>query len=310
MAATPWCRTERCRSAVQAPSAYLATIGPGTTTKNTQVSSGATLDLNSTNVSNRQITINGSGNGGIGALINSNTSGLAVIAGSSFASVGITTATGASSGTVTISGGGGSGAAATANLGVTAASFAINGGTTIYTGAPTVTISGGGGAGATATAILTGGTVSGVTITADGTNFSSAPTLAFSGGTVGTAGTNPTATGNATNFTINSITITNGGSGYTSAPTVNDGTAVFTTPAVAGVMLAGNSSIGGPGNIEIDSPISGGYGITKVGAGNLSLTAANTYTGGTSLIAGTLILANVRAARPWAAATSPSTAAP
>ena len=357
--------------------AYLAAIVPGTTTKNTQVSSGATLDLNATNISNQQITIAGAGNGGSGALINSNTSGLAVVAGSSLASVGLASAAnGAYSSTVTVSGGGGSGAAVTANLGVTTASFTVSSGTDTYSGAPTVTIaggsgatatallgltaasftissgtdtysvapnvtiSGGGGTGATATAVLTGGTVTGITITNPGSGYTTAPTLAFSGGTISNGGTlapsatgnatyfevtgvnvtaaganftttptlsfsggtvtnagtlSPSATGNASNFVFNSISITSGGMGYTSAPTLSDGAAVFTTPAVAGVLLTNSASLGGPGNLEIDSPISGGYGITKVGAGNLYLTAADVYSGGTTVSNGTLQLGNAAA---------------
>ena len=121
---------------------------------------------------------------------------------------------------VTLTGGGGSGATATASLGVTAQSFKINSGDKVYSVAPSVAITGGGGSGATATAILTSGRVTGVTITAMGNGFTSAPSLAFSAGTVNSGTVNPTAVGNDSQFAVS--TITKGGTnvGYTSAPTV------------------------------------------------------------------------------------------
>ncbi|AXA66751.1 phage tail tube protein [Pseudomonas oryzihabitans] len=59
-----------------------------------------------------------------------------------------------------------------------------------YTSAPTVAITGGGGSGATATAAISNGAVTGVTITNPGSGYTSAPTIAFSGG----AGTGAAAT--------------------------------------------------------------------------------------------------------------------
>ncbi len=58
----------------------------------------------------------------------------------------------------------------------------VSAGGTGYTSAPTVTLSGGGGTGATATATVSGGSVTGVTITAPGTGYTSAPNVAFTGG--------------------------------------------------------------------------------------------------------------------------------
>jgi formylglycine-generating enzyme required for sulfatase activity len=51
-----------------------------------------------------------------------------------------------------------------------------------YTSAPTVNISGGGGFGASATATITGGVVTGITITGPGSGYTSPPSVSFSGG--------------------------------------------------------------------------------------------------------------------------------
>ena len=64
-----------------------------------------------------------------------------------------------------------------------------NGGTG-YTSAPTVAFTGGGGSGATAEATVVGGVVTKVTVTNAGSGYTTAPTIAFSGG----AGTGATAT--------------------------------------------------------------------------------------------------------------------
>ncbi len=67
-----------------------------------------------------------------------------------------------------------------------------------------------------------------------GTGYTSAPTVAFSGG----GGTGATATATVVGGIVTSITITKGGSGYTSAPTITltggGGTGVVSTAAVAG----------------------------------------------------------------------------
>ena len=76
------------------------------------------------------------------------------------------------------------------------ASIAVGGSMSGYTSAPTVTITGGGGFGATATAAVSGGVVTGITVTNPGREYSSAPTIAITGG--GGSG----ATGTATTGTV------------------------------------------------------------------------------------------------------------
>ncbi len=255
------------------------------------VAVGATLDLNGQTGVNEVITLNGTGVGGSGALMNNSAAAASV--GSGVTSLAVTAGGTHDSVPAVAIAGTGAGAAATATLGVTAASFTIAGGTTVYSGAPTVAISGGGGTGATATAVLTSGVVSGITITNPGTGYTTAPTIAFSAGTITTAGTNPTGTGNATNFAVSGITVTNPGSGYTSAPAVSFGTGTGTTATanLSSVIMATNTSIGGTGDLVLDAPVSGAFALTKIGIGALTLNAANTYSGATTITAGRFILA-------------------
>ncbi|MDZ4403244.1 autotransporter-associated beta strand repeat-containing protein [Prosthecobacter sp.] len=263
------------------------------TNTGTNVSATGTLDLGGQTDVIEVIRLNGTGFGGNGALINSGTAASIV---SGVASI-TQTASGSVPATLTLSGGGGTGATATVAMGVTSASFTINGGTTVYSAAPTVTISGGGaGITATATAILSGGIVTGITIVTPGSGYTSAPVISFSGGTVTTAGTNPSGTGNATSFTPSSYSITATGSGYTSAPTVafSNGTFAATT-TLSGIVLEGDSSIGGSGDITVDGVVSesgGSRTLTKVGANVLTLTnTGNSYTGGTIIDGGTVSIA-------------------
>ena len=262
-------------------------VGTGGTT----IGSGGTLDLNGQANINEVLTLNGTGVGSNGALING--SATAATIGSGVSSINVSgTFTGLNANTTVSIGAPTSGttAAATASLGVTASTFNITGGSTVYTGAPTVTISGGGGTGATAVANLSGGVVTGITITNAGSGFTSLPTISFSGGSVLLSGTNPTGTGVDGHFTLDGIAVTNNGSGYTTTPTVSVSSGSVTTTAnLTGVALASNSSVGGIGNLTVNAAISGsGTGLTKVGTDTLTLGAVESYTGATAISAGSL----------------------
>ena len=112
-----------------------------------------------------------------------------------------------------------------------------------YLSVPTVTITGGNGTGATATAVLTNGTVTGVTVNNGGSGYSGAttgqptiingkiitiPILAGSSGystaptvtITDASGTGATATATLSNGRVTAITITNGGTGYSATPTI------------------------------------------------------------------------------------------
>jgi autotransporter-associated beta strand protein len=265
----------------------------GNATSSTSITAGATLDLNGQQNINEVITVRGTGVSSVGGMINNNATTASISAGTVAS---ISTTAGGTHSTVpdvSISGGGGSGATAVATLGLSAASFTISGGTAVYSVAPTVTITSGGGTGATANAVLTSGVVTGITMTNNGTGYTSAPTIAFTGGTVTTAGTNPT--GNATNFIVAGIQVTNPGSGYTSAPSVtfSSGSGTMATANLSLVTLGAASSIGGSGDIVINPGITGSTNtLTKVGAGTVTLAGANTYTGATTISAGTLVIAS------------------
>ena len=266
--------------------------GFGSTNGATSITAGAVLDLNGQQAINEAITVRGTGISNSGALINSSATPASISSGVINISI---TAGGVHSGVpvVTISGSGGTGAAATATLGLSAASFTINGGTTVYSAAPSVTISGGGGSGAAATAVLSGGgVVTGISITSPGSGYTTAPTIAFSGGTVTTAGTNPTGTGNATKFTVSNIQVTTSGNGYTSPPgvTFGSGSGTAATTSLSSFTLGADSSIGGSGNIVIHPGITGAFSLTKTGAGIVTLNAPSAHTGTTTISAGTLAL--------------------
>ena len=86
---------------------------------------------------------------------------------------------------------------------------------------------GAGGVSAVATATVSGGGVTGVTITNHngGSNYTSAPPVTLVGG----GGTGATATAVITGGIVTAINVTNPGTGYTSAPTV-----IFGTPSAGG----------------------------------------------------------------------------
>ena len=113
-----------------------------------------------------------------------------------------------------------------------------------------------------------------IPVTSGGSGYLDTPVVAITNITA--SGSGATAVANVSGGTIVSITITCPGSGYGSGDTL-------------GVSLAG----GGGSGAVIGTPVLGvntGGGLTKLGAGTLTLSGANTYAGDTTVSTGTLAL--------------------
>jgi|GEM_PF-1101409 len=224
--------------------------------------------------------------------------------------------------TVTFSGGGGSGATAVATLtaGVVTAITVTNGGTgytsnptvTIaepgvvnainvasggvgytsvprvvlinYTSTPTIVFSGGGGTGAAATATITQGRLSAITVTNGGSGYSTAPTVAINGG----GGTGATATSTVAGGQVTGITITNPGNLTNATATA----VVSATGVVTGfVLTSGGSGYSGNPTVQIDAPVPGGVAANI--HFNTDITADRTVTLDGDRVLGQLILGDL-----------------
>ncbi|MES2657895.1 MAG: autotransporter-associated beta strand repeat-containing protein [Verrucomicrobiota bacterium] len=249
----------------------------------TTVNSGGTLDLGGQTSVSEAITINGTGVGGNGALVNSDTGSTAIIGGGIAQLSTATAGSYTSAPGVTIANGGG--ATANALLGLIVGSINLNMAPGSYSTAPVINITGGGGSGAAAT-VSTAGVI---TITSTGFGYTSAPTITISGGTL-SSGSAWTATGTG-NFGVTALQLTNAGTGTTGATSVSfDSGSATATSNISSVALGSASSVGGAGNLIINAPVTGGVGntLTKVGNGKLTLNGSNTYTGATAVNAGKL----------------------
>ncbi len=132
-----------------------------------------------------------------------------------------------------------------------------------------------------------------------------ATTLVESGGTLQLAGTGGYQIYSGVTLTVNSggvfdlnsqsnaFTALNlAGTGISSGGGLINSAATTTSTLMANVSLTANSSLGGGGNLVLPSGyvISGsGFGLAKVGAGTLTLGGTNTYSGWTTINAGTLV---------------------
>nr|USU31146.1 autotransporter-associated beta strand repeat-containing protein [Methylobacterium sp. OTU13CASTA1] len=98
----------------------------------------------------------------------------------------------------------------------------------------------------------------------------------------GLAGNNAGTQADAVTFTGGSNILALGASSsFTGAINVQSGSLSFNQSAGTGL----------PADVTLGASIIGAGGVAKLGAGTLTLTGANTYTGGTSIVAGTLIAA-------------------
>ena len=94
-------------------------------------------------------------------------------------------------------------------------------------------------------------------------------------------------------FTLSGTGISGAGALINSTTTSNS----FLTNGGSGVVLAGPTTVGGPGNITLASVVSGSGPITYAGTGTLSLTNANTFTAGITVNpSATVLLTNAASA--------------
>ncbi len=102
---------------------------------------------------------------------------------------------------------------------------------------------------------------------------------------------------NGQNDSFSTLTLSGAGPGGNGA-LINNSTASAITNGGSGVVLAGNTTIGGSGNITLASKISGsGMSLTYAGTATLALTNASTYSGGTIVNTNaTVLLTNAAAA--------------
>lgn len=105
------------------------------------------------------------------------------------------------------------------------------------------------------------------------------------------------------NQTLNNGTHTLNGTGIAGTGALRSlgGTKAITGTGTGGIHLASHSTIGvDTGNLTISQVVKGPGSLTKVGAGTLTLTGSNTYSGGTHVAGGTLALgaSNVLPATP------------
>jgi autotransporter-associated beta strand protein len=252
----------------------------GTTAGGTTVINGATLDLNGQSVGAEPLTISGVGVGGNGALVNSSAT-LATFAGN------ITNQTFTAGGKINLTGAVTGAAALTKTE---AGTLLILSGATDNTGLSLVVNDGEVGLAkasshspdvhAVGNMVVSGGYVRlGGT---GGDQIHDSATVTVTSGTFDTYGQSET----ITTLNLQGTGLSSGGA------LANSGVGVSSTfTPTGGTVLTGDTTIGVPvlsSSLQLNNPISGNFGLTKVGGGGLTLNGANTYTGNTTVLAGTL----------------------
>lgn len=258
----------------------------------TTVNSGGTLDLGGYTVQEK-ITLNG---GTLRSTANGSTVGSGIAAldvsasGSDFTT---------SNRTLVFTGGGGTSAVGNAQLGMTTASLNITSGTGAGWVVGDTIVVRGGGAQREAVFVVTsvsGGAITGYQIADSGYGYTGTPANAVSasnGISIPGGRTAPTFAFTTGNYMVAGIQITSAGSGYTSAPTVSvAGKSITATATLSGTELAADSSVGGTHSLNFASAISGAGQLTKIDSNTVTLSAENSFSGGTLVNAGTLVVAS------------------
>jgi fibronectin-binding autotransporter adhesin len=246
----------------------------GTILNGTTVSSGAALKLNAVNYSLAEaLTLNGSGISGAGALTNSGTS--------TFAGA-INIATNA-----TISPGGGT-------LDLTGG-VSKNGTTLTFAGGGTVNIMNNGITGSSPNSDLV---VDGTTVVLDTANSYNGPTTIQNSGTLKLGASNVMPTSPQTDLTVNTSSIFDLASFSDGVASLTGDSTAIVKNSVAGTtsILTVNPSSGSTTFAGVivgtNSGAQGDIALVKSGAGTLVLTGLNTFSGSTTINAGTLTAAD------------------
>jgi autotransporter-associated beta strand protein len=179
------------------------------------------------------------------------------------------------------------------NLGTGAVTLRAS--TTVTTSASSLTIGGNVG-GAFGLTKAGGGTLtlSGANTYSGGLNLSAGQLNINSAGALGT-GTFTVAGGSIDNSSGAAITDGNNNAQTWSGNFTFVGSNALNLGSGAVTLSAGRTVTTTAGNLSIGGVISGAYSITKVGAGTLTLSGADTFTGGTTLSAGQLNINNAKA---------------
>ncbi|MFZ5781135.1 MAG: autotransporter-associated beta strand repeat-containing protein [Pseudomonadota bacterium] len=267
---------------------YAFNLGGGTVKV---IGSALTASVNATLVNGTNSTINTNGLGATWSGVLSGAGGLIKDGGGTLTLTGANSYTGGTrvdAGTLLVSGGG--------TLGATSGSTTVNGGT-LDLGGTTQTQNGG--------VSLTSGTIQNGTLSSGGdfalgagvvsANLTGTGGVVKSGtGTVALSGNNTYSGGTAIEGgLINFVSAANFGSG---SITLNGGGLQWATGSTADI--SNSVSLGAAGgtfdtngnNVGLASSIAGAGSLTKAGAGTLTLSAANSYSGGTHVNAGTLMI--------------------
>ncbi|PJI76626.1 autotransporter-like protein, partial [Polynucleobacter brandtiae] len=273
----------------------------GTNAAGTSITSGAVLDLNGQNITTVEaLTINGTGISSSGAVMNSSASaatyaGLITLGSASSIVGGTGTIAISNVGTITgatfgLTLGGAVGGSVTSIIGTTSGTLTkSDAGTWTLSGANTYT-----GLTTISAGTLVAANSGALGTSAGGVTISSGATLALQGGitiadaiTVGGNGVSSAGAilNNSGSNTISALVTLN------AATTIGSTAGTLTFDVASGSAFTGTQNISfiGAGNMAVADPVATSTGtLTKSGNGTLTLSGANTYTGLTTISAGTI----------------------